>query len=82
MHLTSNEKIETSQLIEKYANLMLRCAISYCGNRSDAEDIIQEVFIKYMKKLPKFKDDEHEKAWFLRVTINTSKDYISHLSSL
>jgi len=50
MHLTSNEKIETSQLIKKYANLMLRCAISYCGNRSDAEDIIQEVFIKYMKK--------------------------------
>jgi len=55
---------------------MLRCAYSYCGNRTDAEDVIQEVFIKYMKKLPVFNNDEHEKAWFLRVTINTAKDYV------
>lgn len=75
-HLTTNEKLKTNQLIETYANMMFRCAHAYCGSSADAEDIIQEVFIKYMKKLPEFKDEEHEKAWFLRVTINTSKDYI------
>ncbi|MHB8128898.1 MAG: RNA polymerase sigma factor [Mobilitalea sp.] len=75
-YLTSNEKIQANQLIEKYAKMMLRCAYAYCGDRTDAEDIIQDVFIKYMKKLPVFNDEEHEKAWFLRVTINTSKDYV------
>lgn len=74
-HLTAAEKLHTDQLIEKYASMMLRCAYAYCGNRADAEDILQEVFIKYMKHLPAFKDSSHEKAWFLRVTINTSKDY-------
>jgi RNA polymerase sigma-70 factor (ECF subfamily) len=74
--LTSTEKLHTDRLIEKYASMMLRCAYAYCGNRADAEDIIQEVFIKYMKHLPDFKDSNHERAWFLRVTINTSKDYV------
>lgn len=70
------ENIELNQLIEKYANIMFRCAYAYCGNRSDAEDIIQEVFLKYLNKTPEFKCEKHEKAWLLRVTINTSKDYI------
>jgi RNA polymerase sigma-70 factor (ECF subfamily) len=73
--MTIDEKILINNLIEKYANIMLRCAYSYCGNQADAEDVIQEVFIKYMRKSPIFKDDNHEKAWFLRVTINTAKDY-------
>ncbi len=74
----SNEyKPKINDLIEKYANLMMRYAYSYCKNRVDAEDIIQEVFVKYLKRLPTFKNDTHEKAWFLRVTINTSKDYIN-----
>lgn len=75
--MTAEEKYIINNLIEKYANIMFRCAYSYCGNRTDAEDVIQEVFIKYMKKLPKFKDEKHEKAWFLRVTINTVKDYVN-----
>ena len=72
----TNDKIEINQLVNKYANVMLRCAYTYCGNLTDAEDIIQEVFLKYLNKLPNFNNDEHEKAWFLRVTINTSKDYL------
>jgi len=71
------DKSKLSGLVERYANLMMAYAYSYCKNRADAEDIIQEVFVKYLKRLPKFKDDNHEKAWFLRVTINTSKDYIN-----
>lgn len=43
----------------------------------DAEDVIQEVFLKYMRKHPEFKDLNHERAWFLRVTINTAKDYVN-----
>ena len=36
---------------------------------------MQEAFCKYLSKRPSFKDENHEKAWFLRVTINVSKNY-------
>lgn len=74
--MTSEDKKLMNYMIEKYADMMFRCAYSYCKNRADTEDIIQEVFIKYMKKSPEFSDEKHEKAWFIRVTINTAKDYI------
>ena len=76
MELPIDEKARINYMVKKYADIMLHCAYSYCQNITDAEDIIQEVFLKYLKKSPKFIDNDHEKAWFLRVTINTSKDYI------
>ncbi len=63
-------------LVRTYGDAMYRCAYSYCGNRSDAEDIVQEVFGKYLTKRPTFRDEAHEKAWLLRVTINTAKTYL------
>jgi len=63
-------------LITKYSAALFRCAYSYVKSRSDAEDIMQEVFLKYLTKQPVFNDESHEKAWFIRVTINTSKSYL------
>ena len=62
--------------ITKYSATVFRCAYSYVNNRSDAEDIMQEVFLKYIVKKPVFNDETHEKAWFLRVTINMCKSYL------
>ncbi|MGN0506852.1 MAG: RNA polymerase sigma factor [Lachnospiraceae bacterium] len=62
--------------VEKYSAAMFRCAFMYCGNRQDAEDIVQEVFYKYIIKQPVFANEDHERAWLLRVTINMSKNYI------
>lgn len=70
------EKAEFESLVEEYADTIFRCAYTYCSNRDDAEDIVQEVFIKYLKKKPKFKDKDHEKAWLLRVTVNLCKNYL------
>lgn len=64
------------EVVDKYSDMMFRCAYTYCNNRQDAEDIVQEVFYKYLSKSPSFSDEEHEKAWLLRVTINTSKNYV------
>ncbi len=72
--LASDEYI--SQLFDFYSQSMLRVAFAILKNKHDAEDAVQEAFLKYILKDPVFKDDEHEKAWFLRVTINVSKNML------
>lgn len=50
--------------------------MTYTKNQMDAEDIMQEVFIKRLCYHKKFESQEHEKNWMIRVTINKSKDYL------
>ncbi len=61
-------------LIEKYSDMVYRIALTRCGCIENAEDIFQDVFIKLSQKKPKFENDEHEKAWIIRVTINLTKN--------
>ena len=72
--MTRADKSDFEDAVQKYAAVMLRCAYSYCGNKADAEDIVQEAFIKYLDKAPKFADEAHRRAWLLRVVINLSKN--------
>ena len=58
------------EVIEKYADLVHYLALNRTSQPSDADDVFQEVFLRYIQKSPKFKDEEHGKAWFIRVTIN------------
>lgn len=44
-------------------------ALAVMGNRSDAEDVVQEVFLRVYEKAPQFESEEHEKAWLIRVTV-------------
>ena len=66
-------KIE--HLVQKYSSMVLQIAYQYSFNKSEAEDITQEVFIKLYKNIKKIKNNEHIKAWLIRVTINLSIDY-------
>ncbi len=61
------------KIIEHYKDTVFKIAFTYCKNKSDAEDIFQEVFLRYFKKKPFFESPGHEKAWFIRVTINCCK---------
>ncbi len=70
--MRETKKVE--EMLEKYADMVYRIALNRCGNIENAEDIFQEVFIKYAEKKPHFNNEEHEKAWFIRVTINLSKN--------
>jgi len=63
-----------AEVIKKHSDMVYRLAYSLVKNRYDAEDIYQEVFICYVKRKPGFHSPEHEKAWFLRVTINRCKN--------
>jgi len=62
------------KMIEKHSDTVYRIALTRCGKIENAEDIFQEVFIKFSEKLPNFENEEHEKAWFIRVTINLTKN--------
>lgn len=61
-------------IINKYSDMVYRMAYSLVKNKYDAEDIHQEVFVRYIGRKPKFESEDHEKAWFLRVTINLCKN--------
>lgn len=67
-----NELIK--KMLDKYSDMVYRIALTRCPNRETAEDVYQTVFLKYSEKMPEFKSEEHSKAWFIRVTINLSKN--------
>ena len=60
-------------VITRQANLVYRLAYAKTHSVSDAEDVFQEVFLRYVKKAPQFDSLDHEKAWFIRVTSNCTK---------
>lgn len=59
--------------IKEYSNMVYRLAFSHTRSKSSADDIYQEVFLKYIKKKPQFETEKHRKAWLIRVTINCCK---------
>ena len=67
------EKLSPDEIIHKYFNTVYRLALSQTCNVSYAEDVTQDVFLKYWQKKDTLKSDEHIKAWLIRVTINQSK---------
>ncbi len=60
--------------VEKYSQMLFRICYSILDNKHDAEDALQETFLRYMLKAPLFKDSEHEKAWLIKVATNISKN--------
>lgn len=66
------ELLEAS--LSRWGDTVLRLAVNRTDNRSDAEDVFQTVFMRLYQAAPHFTDDEHEKAWLLRVTMNCCAD--------
>lgn len=56
--------------VKKHENRLYRTALAVMGNKSDAEDMVQEAFLRAYEKSPKFESVDHEKAWLIRVTVN------------
>lgn len=70
------EREETARLAEKYGPAVYRLAYARTGNRADAEDVTQEVFLTLVRKGPAtFREEEHAKAWLLRVTAQRSNNW-------
>lgn len=65
------------ETIRQYSSMVYRLAFARTGTRHDADDVYEEVFLRYLKKRPVFESAEHEKAWFIRVTINCSNTLLT-----
>ena len=61
-------------VVRKHSPALLRAAFSVLRNAADAQDAAQEAFVRLLEKRPAFNDEQHEKAWLLRVTINIAKN--------
>lgn len=75
-HAATNLRAE--RILDTYGNHILRYAYSYLHNLSDAEEILQETLLQFLKTAPTFETAEHEKAWLLRVAANLSKNRIAY----
>lgn len=64
---------EMDQIIDRYQDTVYGLALARTGNRADADDVFQEVFLAYCQCGKVFRDEEHRKAWLLRTTINQSR---------
>ena len=67
---------EMNRAVDEYADMIKRVCFYHLKNQADTEDVFQNVFLKYMLYEGRFTDQEHEKAWLLRVAINACKDYL------
>ncbi len=65
---------EIEKVYDEYADQLYRIALSHSGNKEDAMDAVQDVFVKYASINKIFLDEEHRKAWFIRVTVNRCRD--------
>ena len=65
---------EFEKKYQNYGKMLYKIAFLYVGNSSDAEDVLHDVFMKYLETKRSFKDETHEKAWFIRVTQNKCLD--------
>jgi len=68
--------LDINEIVTKHENRIYRTAIAITGNKSDAEDIMQDVFLTLIQKSPSFESDEHETAWIIRVTVNRCKSLL------
>ena len=67
---------EVNRAVEQYADMVRRLCMLHLKNAADTEDIFQNVFLKYVLRSMPFESEAHEKAWFIRVTINACKDLL------
>ena len=68
---------ELEEVMGRYQTMVFRLAYSYTRSRADAQDLCQEVFLRYFCSRPPFASEEHRRAWLLRVTVNRCKTHLT-----
>lgn len=63
-----------SEVVERYQRNIYAAAYAIVRNSDDANDVVQDTFLQYYMKIRQFENEEHIKAWLLRVAINKATD--------
>ena len=77
MRKISNEQFNIKY--EMYKNMLYSIAYTYVKNKDDAEDVVQDVFMKYLKSNNVFPTLDNEKFWLIKVVINTAKTHVTRI---
>ena len=72
--MTHSNRLE--ELVTRHENTLFRAALAILGDVQEAEDAVQDTFLRYLEKRPELKDENHEKAWLLKVTANHCKSVL------
>lgn len=77
--VTNERKLfaEPKAVFERYADMVYRLAFVRTKNKHDADDILQEVFLRYIKVWQNMDSDEHIKAMLIRITVNCSNSFLT-----
>ena len=67
---------DVRKAVLRYSDTLYKICIVILCNEQDVQDAIQDTFCRYMEKKPVFRDEQHEKAWLIRVAVNISRDMI------
>ena len=70
------DNAQMAAIYDRMKDTVYRVALAYCRNVQDAEDITHDVFLIRFRHDAPFPDDEAEKAWMLRVTVNQCKNLL------
>lgn len=76
--VSETKKDNLSAAYDKHSDMLFRLALAQLGNSEDAMDAVHDVFLKFFDVQPDFKDGEHERAWFIRSTVNRCHDIQRH----
>lgn len=78
MQKTENDSRFKQEITEKYFDMIYRLALARTKDKATADDVCQEVFLRYIKSDKSFDSEEHIKAWLIRVAINCSKSMFTN----
>ncbi len=70
-----NDRKAQQNLFDRFAPILLAVCIRYTKDRAEAEDVLQEVFVKIFKRLKQFEDKGSFEGWLKRITVNTAITY-------
>ena len=70
-------KISAQEAFNRYSDMVYRLAFARVKNKYDADDILQEVFLRFIRQKGKVNNEEHAKALIIRITINCSNSLLS-----
>lgn len=74
------ESEKFGEYVAKFHETVFRVAFGYTKNHADAQDIEQDVFLKLYRCGRNFESDEHIRAWLIRVTMNTARNFLRSCS--